>query len=106
MLRIAKGEDSRSFFSLQTPLLAFMLLNVGMGALFLDLTHKLYVWRIYITFQLTSPMSWGSWVLIIVYGVLLVSALDPPARSLAVARPARAEAAAAAPTRSSATRDG
>ena len=67
MLRIAKGEDSRSFFSMQTPLLAFMLLNAGMGALFLDLTHKLYVWRIYTTFQPTSPMSWGSWVLLLVY---------------------------------------
>jgi protein NrfD len=75
MLRLAKGEDSRTFFSMQTPLLAFMLLNAGMGALFLDLTHRLYVWRIYTTFQVTSPMSWGSWVLIIVYGVLLVSAL-------------------------------
>jgi len=75
MLRIAKGEDSRSFFSMQTPLFAFMLLNAGMGALFLDLTHKLYVWRIYTTFQITSPMSWGSWVLLLVYAVLLVSAL-------------------------------
>jgi len=75
MLRVAKGEDSRNFFSLQTPLLAFMLLNVGMGALLLDLTHRLYVWRIFTTFQVTSPMSWGSWVLIIVYAVLLVSAL-------------------------------
>ncbi|HSN46047.1 MAG TPA: NrfD/PsrC family molybdoenzyme membrane anchor subunit [Casimicrobiaceae bacterium] len=74
MLRIAKGEDGRNFYSLQTPLLAFMLLNAGMGALFLDLTHRLYVWRIYTTFQVTSPMSWGSWVLIIVYGVLLLSA--------------------------------
>jgi formate-dependent nitrite reductase membrane component NrfD len=75
MVRIAKGEDSRSFFSMQTPLFAFMLLNAGMGALFLDLTHKLYVWRIYTTFQVTSPMSWGSWVLLLVYAVLLVSAL-------------------------------
>jgi len=41
----------------------------------LDLTHRLYVWRIYTTFQVTSPMAWGSWVLIIVYGVLLASAL-------------------------------
>jgi len=75
MLRIARGEDSRSFFSLQTPLLAFVLINLGMGALFLDLTHKLYVWRVYLTFEPGSPMSWGSWVLIIVYVVLLASAL-------------------------------
>jgi protein NrfD len=75
LLRIARGEDGRTFFSVQTPLLAFILLNLGMLALLLDLTHRLYVWRIYLTFQASSPMSWGSWVLIVVYGVLLVSAL-------------------------------
>jgi len=75
MLRTARGDDSRSFFSLQTPLLGFALINLGMVALFLDLTHKLFVWRVYLTFQPGSPMSWGSWVLIIVYAVLLASAL-------------------------------
>ena len=75
MLRIARGDDSRTFHSLQTPLLAFVLINLGMGALFLDLTHKLYVWRVYVAFQPGSPMSWGSWLLLVVYGVLLASAL-------------------------------
>jgi formate-dependent nitrite reductase membrane component NrfD len=75
MLRIAKGEDPRRFFSMQTPLLGFVLMNIGMLALLLDLTHRLYVWRIFTTFQVSSPMAWGSWVLIVVYGVLLVSAL-------------------------------
>ena len=75
MLRLAKGEDSRSFFSMQTPLLGFVLMNIGMLALLLDLTHRLYVWRIFTTFQVASPMAWGSWVLIVVYGVLMVSAL-------------------------------
>ncbi len=75
MLRTARGEDTRTFFSIQTPLLAFMLLNLGMLALLLDLAHPLYVWAIYITFKPLSPMSWGSWVLLIVYGILLVSAL-------------------------------
>ena len=75
MLRLARGEDGKTFFSMQTPLLGFMLLNIGMLALFLDLAHRWYVWRVYITFQLTSPMSWGSWLLIIVYGVLMASAL-------------------------------
>ena len=46
-----------------------------MGALFLDLAHKLYVWRVYVAFEPTSPMSWGSWVLLLVYPVLAVSAL-------------------------------
>ncbi|NWG73753.1 MAG: polysulfide reductase NrfD [Rubrivivax sp.] len=75
MLRVARGDDGRDFFSMQTPLLGFMLLNVGMLALFLDLTHRWYAWRIFVTFQVASPMAWGSWILIVVYGVLLVSAL-------------------------------
>lgn len=75
MLRTARGDDTRSFFSMQTPLLGFVLMNIGMLALLLDLTHRLYVWRIYTTFQYQSPMAWGSWVLLIVYGVLMVSAL-------------------------------
>lgn len=75
MMRIAKGEDAQSFFSVQTPLLGFMLLNLGMLALFLDLAHKLYVFRVYLAFEPLSPMSWGSWILLIVYPVLLVSAL-------------------------------
>ena len=75
MMRVAKGEDPKGFFSIQTPLLGFMLLNVGMLALLLDLAHPLYVWAVYLTFEVDSPMSWGSWVLLVVYGVLLVSAL-------------------------------
>jgi formate-dependent nitrite reductase membrane component NrfD len=74
MLRLARGEDPKEFFSVQTPLLGFVLMNVGMGALFLDLTHKLHVWAVYVTFEPLSPMSWGSWVLLVVYGILLLSA--------------------------------
>lgn len=75
MLRTARGDDTKRFFSVQTPLLGFMLLNLGMLALLLDLAHPLYVWAVYIAFMPLSPMSWGSWVLLIVYGILLVSAL-------------------------------
>jgi formate-dependent nitrite reductase membrane component NrfD len=75
MLKTAKGEDPRTFFSLQAPLAAFVLLNVGMLALLLDLSHPLYVWAIYITFMPSSPMAWGSWVLLAVYPILLASAL-------------------------------
>jgi formate-dependent nitrite reductase membrane component NrfD len=74
MLRLARGDDPARFFSVQTPLLGFVLMNVGMGALFLDLSHKLYVWAVYLTLQPLSPMSWGSWVLLLVYGVLMLSA--------------------------------
>lgn len=57
------------------PLIGLAMLSLGMLALFLDLTHKAYVWRLYTTFQLTSPMSWGSWILLLVYPALLANAL-------------------------------
>jgi len=75
MRRLARGDDPEAFFSVQTPLLGFVLMNAGMGALFLDLTHKTHVWAVYLTLQPLSPMSWGSWVLLAVYAALLASAL-------------------------------
>jgi protein NrfD len=75
MLKLAKGERAESFYSVQTPILGFLLMNLGMGALFLDLAHKLFVYRVYMAFEPLSPMSWGSWILLLVYPVSLVSAL-------------------------------
>ncbi|HWA95778.1 MAG TPA: NrfD/PsrC family molybdoenzyme membrane anchor subunit [Terracidiphilus sp.] len=57
------------------PLLGLAFLSLGMFVLFLDLSHKLYVWRLYTTFQITSPMSWGSWILLLVYPALTANAL-------------------------------
>jgi len=61
------------------PALSLALLSVGMLALFLDLEHKLYVWRLYTTFEVASPMSWGAWILLLVYPALAaVFVLHPP----------------------------
>jgi len=57
------------------PRMSFILLSLGMLALFLDLEHKAFVWRLYTTFEITSPMSWGSWILILVYPALLANML-------------------------------
>ncbi|MCP4975330.1 MAG: polysulfide reductase NrfD [Maribacter sp.] len=64
------------------PYISFVLLSVGMLALFLDLEHKLYVWRLYTTFQITSAMSWGSWILVLVYPILFVNILLRPPKML------------------------
>ena len=48
------------------PMLTPFLLVLGLGALFLDLHHKLYFWRLYTTIKLQSPMSWGAWTLMVV----------------------------------------
>jgi protein NrfD len=57
------------------PLLGMILLSAGMFALFLDLEHKLYTWRLYLTFKVASPMSWGAWILVIVYPTMIASFL-------------------------------
>lgn len=57
------------------PMIALIGISLGMFALFLDLEHKWHVWRFYTTFQLTSPMSWGSWILLLVYPLLILNAL-------------------------------
>jgi formate-dependent nitrite reductase membrane component NrfD len=47
-----------------------------MAALFLDLEHKLYVFRFYTSFVPTSPMSWGAWILVLAYPLMLVQVLS------------------------------
>ena len=71
------------------PGTSFVLLSLGMGALFLDLEHKLYVWRLYTTFEVTSPMSWGAWILVLIYpaGLLFgLGSLDAAQRAWLGAR--------------------
>ena len=48
------------------PIFAGPLLVLGLFALFLDLSHKLYVWRFYTNIRWESPMSWGSWTLLVI----------------------------------------
>ncbi len=47
----------------KAPVIAPIALVLGLFALFLDLKHKLFFWQLYTTFRITSPMSWGAWVL-------------------------------------------
>ena len=73
---VLQGQYKRNVFScFYLPHIALVLLSGGMFALFLDLEHKLYFWRLFTTFQFTAPMSWGSWLLMIVYPALWVNTL-------------------------------
>jgi formate-dependent nitrite reductase membrane component NrfD len=74
LLAMRKGERSPAarWLSFAAP----VLISVGMGALFLDLAHKLFVWRFYLALRWTSPMSWGSWILVVAYPVTLLFGLS------------------------------
>jgi formate-dependent nitrite reductase membrane component NrfD len=68
-------NDDRSPAARWLAFAAPVLVSVGMGALFLDLSFKLHAWRFYLAFRWTSPMSWGAWILVVVYPVSLALAL-------------------------------
>ena len=70
-----RGRDS---VARSLPLISLIVLSAGMLALFLDLEHKLYFWRLYTTFEITSPMSWGAWILLLVYPALVAAMLIRP----------------------------
>lgn len=60
-----------------------LLLGIGMGSLFLDLTHKTHVLRFYMTLRPSAPMSLGSWVLMLVFPVQVLLVLAMPFEELA-----------------------
>ena len=73
---VLQGQYKKNVFScFYLPHIALVLLSGGMAALFLDLEHKLYFWRLFTTFQISAPMSWGSWLLMIVYPALWINTL-------------------------------
>jgi formate-dependent nitrite reductase membrane component NrfD len=73
---VLQGQYRKNVFScFYLPHISLVLLSGGMGALFLDLEHKLYFWRLFTTFEITAPMSWGSWLLMIVYPAVWVNTL-------------------------------
>lgn len=59
-------------FALWAPIV----LSLGMTTLFLDLEYKIHVFRFYTSFQPTSPMSWGAWVLVLIYPVMMAQILS------------------------------
>jgi formate-dependent nitrite reductase membrane component NrfD len=72
LMILLKKEDEAPFAAKKLALWAPIALSIGMGALFLDLEHKLYMFRFYTSFQPTSPMSWGAWILVVIYPVSLL----------------------------------
>jgi formate-dependent nitrite reductase membrane component NrfD len=80
--RNARPHATLSLASSGPFMLGLVTISAGMLALFLDLEHKVHVWRLYVTLKPWSPMSWGAWILLLVYPVLISGVLLDPPRAL------------------------
>ncbi len=72
MFRKSDGETSMALGLL--PWAAPLAISLGMFFLWLDLEDPFNAWRFYMAFKVTSPMSWGSWILLGVYPVSILLA--------------------------------
>ncbi len=72
---LGRPREELSRWMRWAPIAAPVLVSVGMFCLFLDLEHKLHVYRFYLAFRPTSPMSWGAWVLMLIYPATVAWAL-------------------------------
>jgi len=73
---LAEKDKALPFAHDRFALWAPIVLSLGMTTLFLDLEHKLHVFRFYTSFQPTSPMSWGAWILVLVYPLMVLQVLS------------------------------
>ena len=75
LLELHAKEKPRSLAMMAMPFAGVALLSLGMLFLFLDLEYPTHVLRFYATFEPSSAMSWGSWILILVYPVMALMGL-------------------------------
>ena len=73
LMTVLRKDEEAPFASTQLAVVAPIVLSLGMTTLFLDLEHKLFVFRFYTAFQVLSPMSWGAWILVLVDPALLAN---------------------------------
>jgi protein NrfD len=76
LMLLLKKDEEAPFAVNGLALLGPIVLSLGMTTLFLDLEHKLFVWRFYTTFEPTSPMSYGAWILVLFYPVAILQVLS------------------------------
>jgi formate-dependent nitrite reductase membrane component NrfD len=77
MLR--KPNEQRSRAASLMLWAAPLLISLGMFFLWLDLEHPFNAFRFYLALRPSSPMSWGAWILLLVYpaSILLAWAMTP-----------------------------
>ena len=73
---LGRREKDLPFAHNRFALWAPIALSLGMTTLFLDLEYKIHVFRFYTAFEPTSPMSWGAWVLVLIYPLMVLQILS------------------------------
>jgi len=68
-LRLWKPDDEPSLALRLLPWASLALISIGMLCLLVDLSNKLNSWRFYLILRPQTPMSWGAWILLLVYPV-------------------------------------
>ena len=76
MMVLLKRDRETPFMVDKLVLWAPIVISIGMGALFLDLSLNPVAHHSGLAFNLTSPMSWGAWILIVIYPVCVLQILS------------------------------
>ena len=67
LMFLRRSEDARSRALSLAPWLSPILISLGMVFLWLDLANRLNALKFYYVFEPSSPMSWGAWILVLIY---------------------------------------
>ena len=79
-MRLWRRDDPPSLALGLLPWANLVLISAGMLCLFIDLENRFNAWRFYLILRSYTPMSWGAWVLLLVYPVSAHMAwVDTPA---------------------------
>ena len=68
---IGKEKEMETTVKWSTFLVPIALV-LGLFALFLDLKHQMFFWRLYLTIRMESPMSWGAWTLMFITPISMI----------------------------------
>ncbi len=62
-----KGKENSMPMTIKVaPIIAPIIILIGLGLLVFDLHHKLYFWQLLLHIRMMSPMSWGAWTLSVI----------------------------------------
>ncbi len=74
-LELRTGKRPQGTGAMLAPFVALGLMSLGMLALLVDLSYPTHVFRFYMSWVPSSPMSWGGWIVAVVSPALVLLGL-------------------------------